>query len=129
MMSRNVAGLRAPRRGVRTTVGTLLLLLLSGAATRADDLAVRGSAIAAEKCGRCHAVGVADASPHKITPPFRTLGADFPLPMLVEALRTGIVSGHEEMPQFDLGLDGVKALVAYIDSLNPNAPPYLGKPP
>lgn len=92
----------------------------------ASDLSVHGSAIAAEQCAPCHAVGVADESPHKITPPFRTLGADYPIPMLVEALKTGVVSGHDEMPMFDLGVDGVKALLAYIDSLNPKAPPYVG---
>lgn len=90
---------------------------------------MRGSAIAAEKCSQCHSVGVADASPHKITPPFRTLGADFPIPMLQEALKTGVVAGHEEMPQFDLGVEAVKALVAYIDSLNPGAAPHLGRHP
>ena len=95
----------------------------------ASDLALRGSAIAAEKCGRCHAVGVADDSPHKITPPLRELVLDYPLPMLVEALRTGIVGGHDEMPQFDLGVDGARALVAYIDSLAPKGPQYLGKTP
>lgn len=104
-------------------------MMLGSSAASADDLALRGSAIAAEKCGRCHAVGVADDSPHKITPPFRTLGADYPIPMLVDALKTGTVGGHDEMPQFDLGIEGAKALVAYIDSLNPKAPPHIEKAP
>ena len=109
----------------------LAVLLMAGAATAhaASELAVRGSAIAAEKCGRCHAVGVADDSPHKITPPLRSLGADYPIPMLVEALKTGVVGGHDEMPMFDLGVDGATALVAYIDSLDPTGPQYLGKAP
>lgn len=106
---------------------SMLVLLPTVRPAQADDLALRGSAIAAEKCGRCHAVGTVDESPHRITPPLRTLGADYPIPMLVEALKTGVVGGHEEMPQFDLGLDDVKALVAYIDSLNPTAPSHLGK--
>ena len=103
--------------------------LMSASTAAADELVARGSAIAAEKCGRCHAVGVADDSPHKITPPFRILGADYPIPMLLDALTTGVVGGHDEMPQFDLGLDGAKALVAYIDSLNPNAMPHSGVKP
>lgn len=88
---------------------------------------MRGSAIAAYRCAKCHAVGVADDSPHR-TPPFRKLAADYPIAMLVEALKTGTIGGHDEMPQFDLGLDGAAALVAYIDSLNPAGPHYLGKP-
>lgn len=90
---------------------------------------MRGSAIAAGRCGKCHAVGVADDSPHRITPPFRELAADYPIPMLSEALKTGIVGGHDEMPMFDLGIDGVTALVAYIDSLNPSGPHYLKDKP
>lgn len=111
------------------TIVALATILFVESPSKADDLALRGSGIAAEKCGRCHAVGIADDSPHKITPAFRALGADYPIPMLVEALTTGIVGGHDEMPQFDLGLDNVRALVAYIDSLNPGSPPHLGKPP
>ena len=117
------------RRRALAAIGALGCLVLAGVPACAETLALRGSAIAAEKCGRCHAVGTADESPHRITPPLRALGADYPIPMLVEALRTGVVGGHEEMPQFDLGLDDVKALVLYIDSLNPGAPPHLVKQP
>ncbi|MEZ5815687.1 MAG: hypothetical protein R3D44_01215 [Hyphomicrobiaceae bacterium] len=113
-------------------LGVVSALVLSGGVASswaADELALRGSAIAAEKCGRCHAVGVADASPHKITPPLRELHVDYPLAMLTEALKTGVVGGHDEMPMFDLGIDGARALVAYIDSLNPKSPQYLDKAP
>jgi mono/diheme cytochrome c family protein len=111
----------------------LAAALLAGATVAlpadADERAVRGSAIAAEKCGKCHAVGVADESPHRITPPLRDLAQSYPVPMLVEALETGTVGGHDEMPQFDLGRDGVEALVAYIDSLDPKGPQYLSRRP
>ncbi len=121
---------RGTRRGATRTLA-LAFVVVSGlpSAHAASDLAVRGSAIAAEKCGKCHAVGVADDSPHKITPPLRALAQDYPIPMLVDALKTGLVGGHDEMPQFDLGVDEAKALVAYIDSLDPNGPQYLGKSP
>ncbi|MGE0701640.1 MAG: cytochrome c [Hyphomicrobiaceae bacterium] len=102
-----------------------LALIVSFSPAGAADLAMEGSAIAAARCGKCHSVGVADDSPHQITPPFRTLGERYPIDMLVEALKTGSISGHDEMPQFDLGPDGIRALVAYIDSLNPKGPHYL----
>jgi mono/diheme cytochrome c family protein len=117
-------------RGAGRSLALAVVLMTSAAtAQAASDLAMRGSAIAAEKCGKCHAVGVADDSPHKITPPLRDLKADYPIPMLVDALKTGVVGGHDEMPQFDLGVDEAKALVAYIDSLDPKGPQYLGKAP
>ena len=128
LTTRRVSGRSA---AARSALAVALITGITGTsvAQAADDLAFRGSAIAAEKCGRCHAVGIADASPHKITPPLRELAAEFPIPMLEKTLKTGIVGGHDEMPQFDLGLDGARALVAYIDSLNPKGPHYLGKAP
>ncbi len=115
---------------IPVVVGVVLVIcvLVSGASpsvSAKDEPAVRGSAIAAEKCGKCHGVGVADASPHKITPPLRDLAKWYPVAMLVESLETGSLSGHDEMPQFDLGPEDARALVAYIDSLNPKGPHYL----
>ncbi|MDX2157188.1 MAG: cytochrome c [Hyphomicrobiaceae bacterium] len=115
--------LRLAAMPIAAALGTL------PAVSHADDRALRGSAIAAERCGKCHAVGVTDASPHKITPPLRDLGTRFPVEMLVEALASGSIGGHDEMPQFDLGRDGVEALVAYIDSLTPAGPHYLKPKP
>lgn len=115
---------RAPLPALLVLAVVAASVLLPGL-VRADDLAVLGSAIAAERCGKCHAVGAADASPHKIAPPLRELHQDFPIPMIEEALRTGRVGGHDEMPMFDLGPDGVRALAAYIDSLNPGGPQYI----
>lgn len=121
---------RSSRSLLRPGMQSLILvanMLMALPPASADDAVMRGSAIAAYRCGKCHAVGVADASPHR-TPPLRELAAEYPIPMLVEALKTGTIGGHDEMPQFDLGLDGASALVAYIDSLNPAGPHYLGKP-
>lgn len=115
------------RPGARNALVVAGVLSALPSPVAADDAIARGSAIAAYRCGKCHAVGVADDSPHR-TPPFRKLAADYPIPMLVEALKTGTLGGHDEMPQFDLGLDGAAALVAYIDSFNPAGPHYLGRP-
>ena len=83
-----------------------------------------GHDIAVARCARCHAVEANDPSPHR-TPPLRDLHMDYPLPMLSEALKTGIVGGHDEMPMFDLGFKEAQALVAYIDSLSPAERRYL----
>jgi len=56
------------------------------------------------------------------------LHEDFPIEMLANALGTGVLSGHDEMPMFDLGLDDTRALLAYIDSLKPDGPQYLAPP-
>jgi mono/diheme cytochrome c family protein len=130
--SGNEADMQRRSRIVMVPLALAALLglgILSPMSVSASDLGANGAALAAEHCSPCHAVGATDQSPHKITPPLRSLAADYPIPMLVEALKTGIISGHDEMPMFDLGVDGVKALVAYIDGLNPDGPKYLGKKP
>lgn len=106
----------------------LLLPLLSDVASADPALVARGADIAATRCATCHAIGATGTSPQPIVPPFRTLHEDFPIEMLVAALATGVVSGHDEMPMFDLGPDDAGALVAYIDSLKPGGPQYLIPP-
>ncbi len=93
---------------------------------RAADLS-RGEQIAGRRCGACHAVDAKSPSPHKITPPLRDLHLRFPIDMLIEAVNTGVVSGHDEMPMFQFSIDEARALVGYIDSLSPPTARYLKK--
>lgn len=91
----------------------------------------RGRAIAEANCSTCHAVGTSDESPTRINvnTAFRNLYERYPIPMLVEAAKTGSISGHDEMPGFDFPLEDARALLAYIDSLAPGKPAYVqGKP-
>ena len=85
----------------------------------------RGRAIAEQLCGRCHATAETGASPHKITPPFRDLSERFPVEMLVEALKSGEISGHDEMPMFVLAPEDMQALFAHIDSFAAPGSRYL----
>ncbi|MEQ1648293.1 MAG: c-type cytochrome [Hyphomicrobiaceae bacterium] len=85
----------------------------------------RGEQLAATHCAKCHAVGAAGESPQNRVPPFRALIAIYPVDMLVKSLSTGIISGHEEMPMRELGYTDARALLTYIDSLNPNGPKYI----
>jgi len=109
----------------RLILSVALLISTMQAAPAADPKAVElGHDIAVARCGRCHAVTATDPSPHR-TPPFRELAAEYPVAMLTDALETGVIGGHDEMPMFDLGLSEARALVAYIDSLSPPGKRYL----
>ncbi|MFZ4809056.1 MAG: c-type cytochrome [Hyphomicrobiaceae bacterium] len=100
-------------------IGLVITTLAAGPVQAAD----RGQEIAA-RCARCHAIAANDDSPTRITIPFRNLGRRYPIAMLVEAAKTGTIDGHDEMPMFDLGPADMKALLAYIDRLNPEVPGY-----
>ena len=104
-------------------------VLAGGLATAAaaETAAVeRGRLIAAQRCRVCHAVAEAGDSPHAHVIPFRRLHERAPVEMLEAARRTGVVSGHDEMPMFELGRADAAALADYIESLWPQRP---GKPP
>jgi mono/diheme cytochrome c family protein len=105
----------------------------SGSSAGEADQIAQGRGIAEVHCAVCHAVGLTDASPTEVNveTAFRLLYKRYPIEMLVEAAKTGSISGHDEMPGFDFTVEDAQALLAYIDSLAPDQPGYVrrkGKP-
>lgn len=94
-----------------------------------DEARARGHALAEAHCAECHAIEAHDESPTAVNAntAFRDLSLRFPVPMLEEARETGSISGHDEMPGFDFGLDEIRDLLAYIDSFAPDGKRYLGR--
>jgi mono/diheme cytochrome c family protein len=84
-----------------------------------DSPAVRGRGILVASCARCHAAGLTGASPLPEAPPFRDVVKRYEPAALEEALAEGIVTGHEQMPQFAFPPEDVAAIVAYLETLKP----------
>lgn len=97
----------------------------SGAPLAAELGPADGAALAELRCGRCHATGATGDSPQRGVIPFRRLHERFPIDMLAEAQRTSKISGHDEMPAFDLAPEEVRALLSHIDALAPGRPGYM----
>ncbi|KAB2917039.1 MAG: c-type cytochrome [Hyphomicrobiaceae bacterium] len=118
--------MHAKERGSAASVLALAVAALALATTAgADDgILKRGRDIAAARCARCHAIAKDDERPHAIVIPFREMHTRFPIDMLVEARDSGIISGHDEMPMFELSATDMHALLAYIDSLAPHKRGY-----
>jgi mono/diheme cytochrome c family protein len=96
----------------------VLILLLSGQSALAQDFAAdRGRRFAEANCSHCHAIGRFGDSTLPLAPPFRTLHEKYPVESLEEAFAEGIVTGHPSMPQFELPLDQIHDLIAYLKSL------------
>lgn len=95
------------------------------AVAQTSSMIERGRAIAARKCAPCHAIGRDNERPHAIVTPFRELHTRYPIEMLIDAQKTGIISGHDEMPMFELSRADMRALLAYIDSFAPEALRYV----
>lgn len=100
---------------IRSIAAAGLLAWCLGPPAAAAD-AKLGASVAAAKCARCHAVGPTGDSPARAAPPFRELAGE-PIDMLEAARTNGVVSGHDEMPMFELTRAEVEGLIAYINSL------------
>ncbi len=94
-----------------------LLLIVAGAAGAAENPLPHGETLVTRDCSRCHAVGRTGPSRHPEAPPFRTLGARYPIESLEEALGEGIISGHPDMPEFAFTAADVGAIIAYLKSI------------
>ena len=98
---------------------------ISTAAAGSQSLLERGQAIAEARCARCHAIKGDDQPPHSIVTPFRDLHIRFPIEMLTDARASGVISGHDEMPMFELSDPDMEALLSYIDSFAPAGKRYV----
>lgn len=105
------------------------LIGASVAASAQTAATIDGGELAARLCGRCHATGPTGESPQRRVIPFRSLHERYPVDMLVEAARTGVIAGHDEMPMFAMSPQEVQALLAHIDALAPEKPGYLTRVP
>ena len=81
-----------------------------------DTLISDGRDIAEAQCARCHAVGTYGASPVLAAPTFRTVLSRYRADVLEQELREGIQVAHP-MPDFQFNPQGVRALVAYLNSI------------
>lgn len=107
---------------LRLVAFAAILAVVSGAALAADAetdrLAAAGERLLAEQCARCHATSNSGDSPLAAAPPFRSLGAKYPIDSLAEALAEGITTGHPEMPEFVFSADEIAAILAHIDRIS-----------
>jgi cytochrome c len=95
---------------------SFFLLVIASSLSRADDVAA-GKTLVEANCSRCHAVGMEGDSPLAKAPPFREVVTRYPPESLGEALVEGIVTGHNEMPEFVFEADQAAEIIAYLDSL------------
>ncbi len=82
----------------------------------------RGAALVRARCASCHAVEATGDSPMPAAPPFRTLGAEYPVSDLQEAFAEGLVTAHPSMPAFVFEPDEILDLIAYLEQVSGTGP-------
>lgn len=90
------------------------LILVASASAQMDPRQQRGLTLAKANCARCHAIDKVSPSPLKLAPPLRELHNRYPVESLEEALGEGIVTGHQNMPEFRLDPGQVGDLISYL---------------
>jgi mono/diheme cytochrome c family protein len=98
-------------------LGVAAALACSAPAAAKPKGADAGAEIARRNCGMCHAIGRAGQSPNPAAPPFRELGARYPLENLQEALAEGILTGHPAMPEFRFSPAQIDQLILYMKTI------------
>ncbi|GAB4517679.1 MAG: hypothetical protein Tsb0019_17530 [Roseibium sp.] len=76
-----------------------------------------GRELAEIHCASCHAVAGDDVSAQEGAPAFRDLSQLYPLESLEEPLAEGIVTAHDNMPEFALAPEDIDAFLGYLTSI------------
>lgn len=116
-------GSERTRAGLTAAMLGLSVLALPCAAETPSRLMARierGSALAQANCASCHSVGPSGSSPDRRAPPFRTLSGRYVELTLHQKLTEIAETGHYDMPAVPVHTDEVRAIVAYINSLEPS---------
>ena len=95
----------------------LTLCFLCGVTTADAANVERGLNFARANCARCHSIDKVTESSLKIAPAFRTLHERYPVENLAESLTEGIVTGHQNMPEFRLEVDQAVDFIAFLKTL------------
>lgn len=82
-----------------------------------DSTIMLGYDLLRANCARCHAIDRDSSSPNAKAPPFRDVVKKYEPESLEEALAEGIVTGHNEMPEFQFEPNQLTAIIAYLNSL------------
>lgn len=96
---------------------TAFVISLGTGAKLAESQEARGFDLLRSNCARCHAIDATSTSPNEKAPPFREVVKKYDPDALEEALAEGIITGHNNMPEFAFEPDDATAIIAYLDTL------------
>lgn len=95
----------------------LLAACVSPPVPPTDPQQAQGFAIARDHCAACHAIGATDRGKHPEAIALRDISKSYPVSALEESFAEGIMVGHPDMPEYQMGPDAVRSLIAYLESI------------
>lgn len=114
-----VHGFAWPLSGHMLRIALIAGALLQGLGAVGLQAAEAGSQLVEDYCAECHATRTEGESPFQPAPPLRDLHDRYDVELLEEALVEGLVTSHESMPEFEFDPDQARAIVEYLQSLQP----------
>lgn len=93
------------------------VMSLGTGAKAASDPVTLGYELLRANCAGCHAIDQASLSAEPKAPPFREVVRKYDPAALEEALAEGILTGHEQMPEFTFEPEQITAIISYLDTL------------
>lgn len=96
---------------------TAFVMSLANGPKGGDSVIILGHDLLRANCARCHAIDASSASPNAKAPPFREVVKKYEPDALEEALAEGIVTGHNDMPEFQFEPNQLTAIIAYLNTL------------
>jgi mono/diheme cytochrome c family protein len=99
------------------STAAILLAATTASWSQMSPAEQRGRTFAQANCSNCHSIDKVSPSPLPIAPPFRDLHGRYPVERLEEALAEGIVTGHQNMPEFRLAPDQIGNFIAFLKTL------------
>jgi mono/diheme cytochrome c family protein len=105
---------------LRTATLILAILLTVFPVQAVAQDAGTGRRLLEANCARCHAIGATGESPLAEAPPFREVVKRYEPDALAEAFAEGIVTGHNDMPEFEYSPTEISALISYLETLKPS---------
>jgi cytochrome c len=93
------------------------VMSLGTGAKAASDPVTQGYELLRANCAGCHAIDQASLSAEAKAPPFRDVVTKYDPAALEEALAEGILTGHEQMPEFTFEPEQITAIISYLDTL------------
>jgi mono/diheme cytochrome c family protein len=110
-------GSLAPMMRTVLIIAVAFSALAASAHAESADVTSRGRLLVQRYCAACHSIDRQGVSPNAAAPPFRDLHVRYRVDNLAEALAEGILVGHPSMPEMRFPPEDVKAILAYIKSI------------
>lgn len=102
------------RYGKRYLIGAVLAAVIGPGPAMAKIGLEAASRFVDENCASCHVTAPGQPQKHAEAPDFQAIARRYPPDALAEAFAEGVVTGHADMPKFELSTEEIEKLLLFL---------------